>query len=83
MMDGVARISQDSVRAAVKDLANGQAIDGVFVSCGSLRIVDIVESLEADIGKPVFSSNTALAWHALRLGGYKEPISGFGRLLRS
>jgi maleate isomerase len=79
----VARISQDSVRTAVKDLASGQAVDGVFASCGSLRIVDIAETLEADIDRPVFSSNTALAWHALRLGGYKEPISGFGCLLRS
>ena len=79
----VARISQDSVRSAVRDLASGHAIDGVFASCGSLRIVDIAETLEADIERPVFSSNTALAWHALRLGGYKEPISGFGCLLRS
>ena len=79
----VARISQESVRAAVKELVDGTAVDGVFVSCGSLRIVDIAEALEAAIERPVFSSNTALAWHALRLAGYKQPIAGFGRLLRS
>lgn len=79
----VARITQDSVRAAAKELAAAAPVDGVFVSCGSLRIVDIAETLEADIGRPVFSSNTALAWHALRLAGSRDPIAGFGRLLRS
>jgi maleate isomerase len=31
----------------------------------------------------VISSNQALAWHALRIAGYKDPVPNFGRLLRS
>jgi maleate isomerase len=78
----VARISQDSIKDAVRDLAREPSVDGVFVSCTSLRVADIVEELEKELGKPVTSSNHALAWHCLRLAGYGEPVPGFGRLFR-
>jgi maleate isomerase len=78
----VARISQASIKDAVRELAREPAVDGVFVSCTSLRVADIVEELEAEVGKPVTSSNHALAWHCLRLSGYTEPVPGFGRLFR-
>ncbi len=77
----VARISPTSIRAAVLDLGRHADVDAVFISCTSLRLVDAVESLEADLGKPVTSSNHALAWHCLRLAGYSDPLPGFGRLL--
>ena len=47
-----------------------------------LYVSPIVEECEAALGKPVMSSDTALAWHALRLGGYADPIHGFGRLFQ-
>ena len=78
----VACISQDSIKDAVRDLAREPSVDGVFVSCTSLRVADIVEGLEKELGKPVTSSNHALAWHCLRLAGYHEPVPGFGRLFR-
>ncbi len=76
----VARISQESIAAAVRDLARLPSVDGVFVSCTSLRVASIVASLEAETGKPVTSSNHALAWHCLRLANYKDAVPGFGRL---
>jgi maleate isomerase len=33
------------------------------------------------LGKPVTSSNHALAWHCLRLAGVEEPLPQWGRLL--
>ncbi len=36
--------------------------------------------LEAELGKPVTSSNHAMAWHSLRLAGIDEPQPQFGRL---
>jgi len=80
--DEVARISQDSIKAAVRDLAREPNVDGVFVSCTSLRVVDIVEELEQEVGKPVTSSNHALAWHCLRLAGVDDLLPGLGRLFR-
>jgi maleate isomerase len=79
----VARMTTDSVKAAVRSLAAQPGVDGVFVSCTSLRVAAIVEELEAEIGKPVTSSNHALAWHCLRLAGCRDVVPGFGRLFRT
>jgi maleate isomerase len=78
----VARMTTGSIKAAVRALAAEPSVDGVFVSCTSLRVAGIVEELEAEIGKPVTSSNHALAWHCLRLAGYADPVPGWGRLFR-
>lgn len=77
----VARISAASLEAAVLDLGR-EDVDAVFVSCTSIRIAALVEGIEARLGKPVLSSNHAMAWHALRLAGYRDPVPGFGRLMR-
>jgi maleate isomerase len=57
-----------------------QSADLLFVSCTALRTSVVVEALEEGLGKPVVASNPALLWHALRLIGNTDPISGFGRL---
>jgi maleate isomerase len=76
----VARIAPQSIAQAIVRLGASDACDGVFVSCTSLRVARIVEEVEAQIGKPVTSSNHALAWHMLRLAGYATPLKGRGRL---
>jgi maleate isomerase len=48
--------------------------DAVFVSCTNLRVAEIAEEAERRIGRPVLSSNLALAWHMLTLAGL--PASG-------
>ena len=58
-------------------------VDGLFISCTALRVSPIIARLEADLGKPVVSSNQALAWHTLRLAGCEEPVEGYGSLLTS
>ena len=78
----VARISQESIRNAVRELMREPNVDGVFVSCTSLRVASIVEEMEAEFGRPVTSSNHAMAWHSLRLAGLTEPVPGFGKLFR-
>jgi maleate isomerase len=78
----VARIAQGSIKDAARELAREPSVEGVFVSCTSLRVADIAEELEAEIGKPVTSSNHALAWHCLRLAGVTEEIPNLGRLFR-
>lgn len=78
----VARIDAASVQAAALEIGRHREVDGVFVACTSLRVAALVEDLEAELGKPVTSSNHAMAWHALRLAGVKEPLPGRGRLFR-
>ncbi|PLS23541.1 maleate cis-trans isomerase family protein [Neptunicoccus cionae] len=75
----VARIAESSVLAAVEELGQGDC-DLVFASCTNLRAFNIIEQAEARIGKPVISSNSALAWHLAHLAGRNVP--GPGRLFR-
>ena len=56
--------------------------DAVFLSCGALRSVEVVDELERELRKPVVVSNQAMVWDTLRLLGVDEPLSGCGRLLR-
>jgi len=55
--------------------------DGIFLSCGNLRTIEILSSLEHDIAKPVISSNQALFWDALNVLGVNTRIYGYGSLL--
>ena len=39
--------------------------------------------VEKKIKIPVFSSNQTLIWDTIRSSGYKNPIEGYGKLLRN
>lgn len=53
----------------------------VFLSGVGMPTVDVLETLEQDLGKPVFSSAAAMMWNALRVAGLNHSICGYGRLL--
>jgi maleate cis-trans isomerase len=53
-----------------------------LLSGTGLPTAAVLETLERDLGVPVISSNQACLWRALRLAGVREPVPGFGRLLR-
>ena len=76
----VGRITPAAILDAVLAVGAQADVDGVFVSCTSLRAAGIVAEAEAKLGKPVTASNHALAWHLLRLAGIDDPVDGFGRL---
>lgn len=76
----VARISSNSILGAITQIGVRDDIDGVFVSCTSLRALAILPEAEAIIDKPVVSSNQALAWHLMRLSGLRTDIPNAGRL---
>ena len=65
---------------AVRQVAATAECDAIFVSCTSLRTFGIIEQLESELARPVVSSNQALAWHLLRLGGIGDAIPELGRL---
>ena len=56
--------------------------DALFVSCTALPALEILEEVEKKINKPVFSSNQTLIWDTVRSTGYKNSITGYGKLLR-
>ena len=75
-----ARIDQESIRRAAVELGAMDGVDAVFVSCTSIRLGGVAREVEEEIGKPVTSSNHAMAWHCLRLAGIEDPQPQFGRL---
>jgi maleate cis-trans isomerase len=76
----IAKVPKEAVyehcRAA--DVAPAQAL---VVSCTDFAALDAIPRLEAQLRKPVVSSNLATFWAALRAAGWRQPIPGFGRLL--
>ena len=56
--------------------------DAIFVSCGALRTIEVIEEIEAATGKPCVASNQAMLWHCLRLAGIDDRIDELGRLTR-
>jgi maleate isomerase len=78
----------DMVRVSpsfIRDFATGvdrADVDAIFISCGALRSLEVVQEIEDRLGKPVVTSNQAMIWDCLRLAGIDDPIIGYGRLLR-
>ena len=75
-----ARISVASIEAAVKRLAAAPGVEAIFVSCTSLRVAESAAKFERLAGVPITSSNHAMAWHCLRLGGVADHVPVGGRL---
>ncbi len=57
--------------------------DAVFVACTQVRALEVVDVLERDLGKPVFSANQASFWKAFETLGIDPKIDEYGDLLRS
>jgi len=76
------RVTPESILRFAESLDRDDA-DALFLSCGALRSIDIIDSLEQRIGKPVITSNQAMAWDVMRLAGITDSIDGYGSLLRN
>jgi maleate cis-trans isomerase len=57
-------------------------VDGVYMPCNKWRIVSVIDRIENESGKPVVTNTQAWVWEALRTMGMKNPIPGYGRLLK-
>ena len=79
---GITAISEKTITEAALSLDRDGA-RAVFLSCTAFLTAHLVERLEQKLGLPVVTSNQALAWHALRLGGSKATLPDRGHLLRT
>ena len=75
-----ARITSASIRDAAIELGRDPRVEAVFVACTSLRVTGIAAEIEQAVGKPVTSSNHAMAWHVLRLAGIEDALPRWGKL---
>jgi maleate isomerase len=76
----MAGITPDVIAAQARDAATGTPADACFISCTAIRSAGLIAELEGLLGMPVITSNQVLVWHASRLMGVRQPVSGFGRL---
>jgi maleate isomerase len=60
--------------------ADSAGADVLFISCTGLHVLDIIEPLERDLGKPVITSNQCGLWGSLKGLGLNEKIDGLGKL---
>jgi maleate isomerase len=84
MLEGVANIYDETTERAYRlaRAVDREAAEAVFLTGTGMPTLAVLEALEHDLGKPVLSSNAAMMWAALRTAGVREPIAGYGRLLR-
>lgn len=81
-MAGIGHVSYEMIKKLVKKAYRPES-DAIFVSCAGLHVIEIIEALEQDWGKPVITSNQAAVWDMLRMANVNEKIEGYGKLLRT
>ncbi|MAO27525.1 Asp/Glu racemase [Roseovarius sp.] len=79
----VARITSAAIRDAILTIGARDDCDAVFVSCTSLRALPVIAETEAQLGKPVLSSNQVLGWHLARLAGLTADRPEAGQLFKT
>jgi arylmalonate decarboxylase len=72
---------QDIIDLSIKVCADAKAAEGVLISCGGLRTLNVAKPIEKRCGVPVVSSTQAAFWAALRLVGDSGRLAGYGRML--
>lgn len=77
-----AKIPPGEIYRKVRETAT-QESDGVFISCTQLRALEVVDVLERDLGKPVYSAVQVSAWQAFRVLGIDPGVTDCGSLLRN
>lgn len=78
------QVAPSSLREALLALDSEES-DAAVLGCSALRTLDtgFLDQLEADLGKPVISSQQAFLWHLLRQVDIQDRPYGFGSLLRT
>ena len=77
-----AKIQPEEIYRKVKEISTPEA-EAVFVACTQLRALEVLDMLERDLGKPVYSAVQASAWQAYQAMGLDPGITDCGSLLRS
>ena len=78
----IAQVSLESLKESIGNI-DLEKVDGLFVSCTALKIVDILDQVEKKFNTTVISSNQAIIWDCLQLLDMNVKISGYGKLFNS
>jgi maleate isomerase len=75
----IAEVSDETLYRLAREVDVPES-DALFISCVNLHTIQIIEKLEADLQKPVITSNQATMWNILRLANINDKIQGYGKL---
>ena len=80
--EDVGRLSSTEIYYQTKRLfLQHRGAEGIYFQGGKLRILDIIEELEQDLGVPVLHPGVAQCWEIQRRLRVRQPKTGYGRLL--
>jgi maleate isomerase len=78
----VGRLSSKEIYYQTKRLfLKHRGAEGIYFQGGKLRILDIVDELERDLGVPVLHPGVAQCWEIQKRLHVRQPRNGYGRLL--
>jgi maleate isomerase len=74
-----ARMSYEKIYGMAKEIDQPES-EAIFISCGGLQLIQIINKIENDMKKPVISTIQATIWNLLRLANINDKIEGYGQL---
>jgi maleate isomerase len=78
----VGRLSSKDIYHQARNLfLRHRDADGIYFQGGKLRILDIIEPLEQDLGVPVVHPGVTQCWEIQKRLRVRQPLEGYGRLL--
>jgi len=75
----ICRIPPERVAELARQVDHADA-EALLLTCTDLSTLSVINSLEAELNKPVISSNSATFWSALRLCGINDNVEAGGKL---
>ncbi|OZI26296.1 hypothetical protein CAL26_02890 [Bordetella genomosp. 9] len=76
----IREVAPDAVAELIRR-ADRPAAQAVFVSCTDFRALEVAGRMEAELGKPVLTSNQVTLWGILKSLKLRLPVAGHGDLL--
>jgi arylmalonate decarboxylase len=73
----------DIIALAGRVSAQAKDAEGMLISCGGLRTLEVGKTIEDRYGLPVVSSTPAAFWAAVRLVGESGKLAGYGKLFET
>lgn len=77
----VGRLGSDTAYDLALKLDRARA-DAIVLACTNWQTMEAIERIERETGTPVITTSQASIWAALRMIGYAQPVTGYGKLLR-
>jgi maleate isomerase len=74
----IAVTPQEWMKVATENTRAGA--DGYLLSCTNTRMIEVIDDLERELGKPVITSSQATLWACLRKLGVRHTDDRLGRL---